>query len=433
MGQYKRLNKCNILFLVISYRILLDVIYVITVNYYYAYYGFLNNSSIQSFFFSYLHMVYFLPFISMSFKRKEFAEYVILFLGLLFFIPGTSMMAFVPMKTGMLFAWDVFWICLFLANAGMGHIGVINKFYITVRNKRIFAIGLGCFFCIVVMYVSYKYTDFRFLITFTNEYVLRAEQREYAMGTILQYLYGMSTTLISTIICLAGTRKKYWLVVTLMIVQIFSFSIGGHKFYLLLSVLAIMTGCMYEIVYKKFGNVAVLCGLISVLLAEIFERSILGTYRLSANISRRVLFVPQHLNYCYYDFFSKNPFDFFRQGILRWLGAESNYKKGIALTIGEAYVGENCNANNGLFSEAYSNLGILGCVILPFSLVIILRLLQRCVRGQDNSVIVFFAATCALIFGSGNISTGLLSNGIIITALFFWLFRNHKKVENIKG
>lgn len=430
MEQCKKVDK-YIMFSVILYRILLDVVYVITVNRYYLYSGFLNQSSFSSLFFSYLHVIIYFPFIKRSFKKERFTEYVLLLLGLIYFIPGTSLMAFIPMKMEMLLAWNIFWLCLFLTDIGISHIRMlrIKITGITIRNKWLFGIALGFLFCTVVMYISYRYTNFRFLITFRNEYELRAEQRGYTMGRLLKYLYGMSPILISSMLCMACTQKRYWLAFILMIVQVFSFAIGGHKFYLLVAVLAIMIGCLYEKVYKRFGNATVLCGLISMLMIEIFERIVLGTFKLSANISRRVLFLPQLLNYFYYDFFSRNPFVYFRQGILRWLGAESEYSENISLIIGETYVGENCNANNGLFSEAYSNFGILGCVILPFLLVLILKLLEIWIRGQDNSIILFFAAACALIFGSGNISTGLLSNGIIVTALFFMLFRGQRRSE----
>lgn len=400
----------KIIFFIIVYRLLLDLVYakIISPNYFYS--GFVDNSSVESTFISLMQVVIYIPFFIKCFSKDGFTNYVVLLLGILYFIPGTSLMRFIPMSAKMLFAWNVFW--LFLLFLGTQNY-VLKVPQFILNNCRIFGYMLVVIFCMTVLYVSYKYTGFRFLITFTDEYSLRAEQRSYEVGKLLSYIYTMSSTVISLMICMFSVKKNYIMAVLLFLVQIFNFSIGGHKTYLLFAVLAMMLGCLYEKFYKVFKDIILLYGVIGVLLMECIEKLLFGTFYLSANISRRVLFVPQILNYYYYDFFTKNEFDYFRQGPLRLLGFSSRYEKGISLIIGEKYIGENCNACNGLFSEAYSNMGIIGVVILPIILLVVLLTIEYLLKGMERSTLVFFAFLCAYIFGSGNISTGLVSNGII--------------------
>lgn len=426
---WKKVLRKNrkIAFLIIIYRILLDLVYVNIINQHYLYSGFLNEASFKSTFVSVIELIVYMPLFFRYFKRDGFANYTVLLLGLIYFIPGTSLMCFMPMSMGMLLAWNIFWASLLFFGIQNFKIQLPK---ILFGHCKIYGYMIVLIFCITVLYISYKYTGFRFLITFTDEYSLRAEQRSYEIGTILNYIYSMSSMVISLMICICCVWKKYLIAITLLIVQVFNFSIGGHKTYLLFAVLAILMGCLYQKFYNKIKDLILLYGLIAVLLMELTEYLFHHTFYLTANISRRVLFVPQILNYYYYDFFSKNEFDYFRQGPLRLLGIQSAYEKGISLIIGEIYVGENCNACNGLFSEAYSNMGIIGVMILPIILLIILRIVEYMVKEIDRSVLVFLAFTCSYIFGSGNISTGLLSNGIIICVVLCMVLKGKRNVTD---
>ena len=70
-------------------------------------------------------------------------------------------------------------------------------------------------------------------------------------------------------------------------------------------------------------------------------------------IIRRAFFLPQRLNYYYYEFVSQNGPDYFRQGLIRHFGFKSRYGMRITNIIGEIYFGSSNNsANNGLFSFA---------------------------------------------------------------------------------
>lgn len=416
-------KNSQVIFLIFIYRLLLDFVYTNIISPNYGYSNFINNATAESTFISIIQLIIFVPFFIKYFSEDGFVYYTIILLGLMYFIPGTSLMRFIPMKLNMVFVWNIFWIILMFFGSKNYKIQFSK---ILLNNSKMYGYIIILIFCLAVLYVSYKYTDFRFLITFTDEYTLRTEQRGYTLGLFLQYIYSMSSTVISLAICIFSSRKRYLLVIILFSIQIFNFSIGGHKTYLLLSVVAIVVGCVYHKFYSKVKDLIIIYGFIGILLMECIENLIFQTFNLTANISRRVFFVPQLLNYYYYDFFSNNEYDYFRQGPLRFFGISSEYDKDIALIIGETYMDEPSNACNGLFSEAYANMGILGVIILPIFLLLILFIIENIVNGIERNVVIFVAFTCAYIFGSGNISTGLLSNGIIVSILVCELLKSKR-------
>jgi len=98
---------------------------------------------------------------------------------------------------------------------------------------------------------------------------------------------------------------------------------------------------------------------------------------------RRVMFVPNMLNFRYYEFFSEHEPDYFRTSILRLFGFQSPYGS-VARTIGKYFSGsDDLAANNGLFSDAIANLGVVGVVIMPLAVLLILKTLDAVSEDID--------------------------------------------------
>ena len=76
------------------------------------------------------------------------------------------------------------------------------------------------------------------------------------------------------------------------------------------------------------------------------------------------------------------------------------------------------HANNGLFSDAMANFGLLGVVIMPILLVAVLRFFDKCTIGLDRSLIIAAAFQISLSIHSTALGTAMLSGGILLLILF---------------
>ena len=198
-----------------------------------------------------------------------------------------------------------------------------------------------------------------------------------------------------------------------------NFGIGGNKSIIFLLILSIIG---YRFYTNKVRNLYV-WGMGGIGLLALIEQFLLDTRFLGANIIYRFFYIPSFLDRCFFDFFQFNEFDFFRQGILRRFGLESPYEQGIDFIIADIYFGiDGSRANNGLFSDAYMNMGILGCILMPFFLVFVLRLFDACARGIIMRllfvpIIVFF-----LDLRSGTLTIALLTGGLLFLMLMLYFF-----------
>ena len=214
-------------------------------------------------------------------------------------------------------------------------------------------------------------------------------------------------------------KKKHGRVIVLSGFMILNFSLGGHKS-VLAKLFLVFLGYLffnYKSIYKYSW------GLISLILISIIELKTFSTIFITNFIVRRVLFIPAKLNYYYYDFFSKNSPDFYFQGPLRRLGLESEYKISISRIIGENYFfSDEMSANNGLFSDAYANLNILGVLILPLILVFIFKLGDSVSIGLPAKLMFLPIIAFTTSFNSGFFTSVLLTNGILLLLICLYYY-----------
>lgn len=402
----------------IIYKLMLDLVFVFIIADRYRYYGYQIEGGGAKTVIAWVGVLVILPFFSRYLRQNNLREYVMVFLLLMYYIPGLSFYQFVHVDNKMYLLWNLFWIELIMLTSLKR---VINCNDIPYIAGRIIGIGFVVFLCALVVYISWKYTNLRMTITFTNEYALRAEEREIVLPSLIRYLYSMAPVVISIGIGIAALRRNWFLLILGIGIQVLNFSIGGHKTILLLTIISVAIGLEWEKLYAKFGNTFLTYIFILELVCENIVYILTGKYTLTDNISRRVYFEPQILNLFYYDFFSSHHFDFYAQGPARILGISSTYDTPIANIISKIYYGTDGNANNGLFSEAYSNMGGLGCIYLPLFIVVVIFCLEICLRGKNKSVVLLFAFLCAYMWGSGNITTSLITNGLLLGALIIYV------------
>lgn len=413
---------------VLLFRLSLDFVYINHISTIFNYTGFINDFQLEKYVYSWIILLIFIPIIFTLHSKITFSSMILILLGYLSIVPFTTMVAYYPFNTAYIGVNVLYWIMVYffykvIPAIRLNHIK--KDKYVELILYIIISI-----FLINIIYISWRYTGFRFTLDIYNVYDLRSESSSFTLPIIVSYLYSAAKAVNPILLIYFLSRKKYRITFVIFIIQLLSFSINGSKTVLFSTIIAVIIYWIYNVKYiRSIPWLLFILVIISSL--EIF---ILNTMLLLAFIIRRLLFVPNLLNYNYYDFFSVNSPDYLSQSFLRYLGIESDYPP-IDNMIGAIYYNEpEMGANNGLLSDALANLGWIGLIVYPLLLVVILKILDACAEGLDKRIYIISAITVTFILISSFLSTALLTHGIVAICIIMYLLPRttvHKRNEGV--
>lgn len=289
---------------------------------------------------------------------------------------------------------------------------------------------LSFFSFATVLFISWRYSGFRINLNISNVYVLRSEARNYNFPIILKYLFGWTRILNAIFFCLSLLRKKKVMATLYFINQILSFGIDGMKSSMFIILVDLIIYILYRLkIYSDTFNLLSL-GFIIISALTLCEVIFLKTIWLLSLMSYRMEFLPVRISSLFYDFFTKNEPDYFRSSFLRLFGFKSPYEK-IDFMISGIYSGNyNLAANNGLISDAITNMSYAGIIVMPMILVAFLRFFDRCSHGINDYLVLtlglFYSITLSNMFFLPNLLTG---GGIV--AILIVLFINRERTEKL--
>ncbi len=213
------------------------------------------------------------------------------------------------------------------------------------------------------------------------------------------------------------SRKRNIIALLLGIVQLLAFSVDGTKSTLF--TLVIVVACYFLV--KRVTISVIVRAVTLIVLTALIEYIVFNSdYILNYGI-RRLFYVPASLNVDYYQFFSSNDLDYYRQSIFSKLGFESPYAQSIGKTIGLYCLGSPVmNANNGLFADAYANLGVVGCFVVPLMLVTVFRVVDMVTSGLPFPIVACVLVITAYTFISSSIFTVLISHGLFLVCIILY-------------
>lgn len=411
------------LFGLIIFRILIDICYRQLVSPIYKSTGMINHFQMTDYIYSWIILLLLSPFILVNYGKKNLSSNIILILSLISFIPTTSLMAFIPMPKKMLVLMSLYW--MFLLGYNYFFPTVKMKIY-TVKNNLFLWIILFLL-CFTVVYISWRYTQFRFHFGLFDVYDIRLKAREFNVPTLLSYLNASANTILPIVLVYFLIEKKYVLSLAIALIILLNFGIEGQKSVLFMLFLAFLGYWFYKYDRLKY----LIWGFILLCVLSLAEPYITNTRHLTTLFTNRLLYLPTLLHYHYYDFFSTHEFDYFKQGILRWFGATSSYEKEIPFIIGEKYWHNPLTrSNNGLFSDAYFNLGALGVMIFPIIIVLFLRVLDACAEGLSEKLVILPIASVVLALFSVTFSSALLTSGLLLLLLLLYSIPRKANINN---
>lgn len=420
----KKINiKFLYLILIIVYKVILEYAYCNIVT---KYWGYWFSAPVQNGVgqkvLNWFFIVLFLFMIES--KENTLSACIMKFLYLISFIPGCVMIEYTSVAIGYQFLFFTYWLMLYGINRIFPYFK--NKVLLLKKGHEINEMGLFIFSCLIILVWLY-YAHARTQLALDDIYVARMEARDYNMPTILSYLYSFAKALLPVGISIGLYRKEWFKCLVLTLVELLVYFIEGSKTALFSLFVAYFFWIFVKAAKEKRIWLWIVflfdaAGAMSILLLKIF-----GIIRASSYFFLRILFVPAFINIQYYEFFKGSAKDFFRQSIIgKITGMQSPYELLIPRIIGKyAFHNVETNANTGLIGDAYVNLGAVGVIIMPFLFIILLRVIDFCIKGLPKQLYFSLGVILAFSLLSNSFFTTLLSNGIVIIVLYLLFARRN--------
>lgn len=398
------------------YKVLLEIIYCGILSERWEYVGFTaNRPSLVTYILSWVILLFVAFCLNQLMNENRFSSIVLQCLLILSFIPGVVMYTF--REQSIFGFYCLYWLNL-VASYLLFKPKRNNAVKLDINENILKLISVICFlFC---FYVWARYAGFHLQLDLFDVYEQREVASNYNMPTIFTYLYGAIQVCVPFLAIWALNRKETKMYLILATTQMLAFFSQGSK----ASLFALIVGTIVHFIVdnnKKTSTIVVVKGMSFAGIACILEHAVLRNHFLVDYLYRRVLYLPNLLNIYYYDFFSNNEFDYYRSSILRFLGFQSPYSTmKIQNIIGSKYFNApEMYTNNGLFSDAFANLGIVGLFVLPAFIIILLLLFDKCLGDADTDIKIGAAVYIVICLIGSSFFTNLFSHGFVLLAIMF--------------
>lgn len=402
---------------VFLFRIFIDWTYSAVIAPKYEYMGFHSNPDVMSFLISWVILLVLAFCASEVYQDSQSLSAKVMLLLLLFsVVPFTTLVAF--RNCTMFFTlWNTIYLLVLFGSYWLLKHACHREIQI---KKGPIKLKMGSLvdymtilFVLVIVYVSGRYTHFRFNFSLNNVYDLRAEAADFDMPTLLNYLFSWSRALIPICLGIYIRKKRIGMVCACIFAQLLSFGIDGSKSPLFLAGCVVLINMMPRGFIDKL-NTYILAGMCAAVMLPFLLFVCTGNFYLCSLITRRVFLLPAYIETCYFDYFLDKAPDFFRGSFMRFFGFQTAYPD-LARTIGALYFrAPDANFNNGLLSDTIANLGYCGTLIMPCLISCVLLLLDKCAKGLDPRIHLAASLSIALNLQNTTLFTSLLSHGILL-------------------
>ena len=422
------------LFLLILFRIFLDLSYQTIIVDLFIYSGFQNNVTGKLIILSW---ILFFLFAAIGYRwfnnTNTVSGEVLFFILTLSIIPFTSMVRFGNFTTIFIICNSLFYLFLYIFHKIINHNTKYKhskyKFNQKVEDRVLYCIMVISF--VTILYISRKYTGFRINMSLLNVYDLREDAKGFNLPTWLEYLFGWTRAINTILIAYYMRKKRYSLAIVSFFLQVLSFGIDGSKSVLFYAICALGISLLPNYTFKKI-NQLVLIGLVVLAAGSTILYKMTGNYVIGSLFIRRVMFLPVQLGQNYFDFFTTHIPDFYRRSFMKYFGLKTPYSN-MPYMIGEVYYDKpDMPANSGLIADAITNLSYLGIILEPLFIIIVLKILDKSSQGLDIRIYTTTALYVGFMMLNTFLPIILLSHGVIVIIILLTLMgRSEKQIWRI--
>lgn len=358
---------------------------------------------------------------------------VIFILYIISFVPFTSMVAHGQFDSEFVLLGSVYWIFVFLAQKVIPK-NTKRKFFVCkqVKNLNLLLEIIAIFGVLLIVYISGRYSHFRINLSLSSDivYDYRRQASNNNLAFYVRYPFMWTQSVMPILLAYFISKKNKLFIFICIMAQILSFGYDGQKTPILMTVFVIVFNVFRNINIREL-NKWVLVGIVGVLGLGLVEFFLLKSYWIAGVLTRRVFFLPNMVSYYYYDFFSTHTPDYFRSSVLSDLFFYNPYPQ-LQYTIGQTYLNANYWMNNGLISDAITNLGKPGVFLFPWLVAYVLRLLDRCSEGIDMRIYIACSFSIALSLINSFLSVILVSHGVIVLMILLFVMKRAKNERSDK-
>lgn len=355
------------------------------------------------------------------------SPYILMIFFIASFLPNIVLFTFGQMNISMFVQYIVFWV-LMLFYSNLNITTKLKK--IPIKYKRFFLKVISIFSVFLVIGFVYRYSNFNFNVDLlklvgSDIYETRTDVQ---LNKISRYIYNWSGKVLIPLLSMYYFSKgKKIVTLVYFVLQVMLFLSNPHKMILFIPIVAI------ALYYIKNINKSKVIWLLSALIIISFILWVKNVDDLSSNmLIRRALFIPARNSQIYYDFFSKNRPYYYASSYLKGFIDDPYNGLGTVKTIATYVFGTSGSPNVGLFGDAYSQLGVLGCMIYPLIYGVIFQTLDAVSSRIDKRLLLGVVVSMSVSLINSAVTTVLRTHGLLFFILlcYFVLPEYSIKAEN---
>lgn len=318
---------------------------------------------------------------------------------------------------------------------------ISNIKFNAISLKNNFTIGgklLMVFFVFITLYDIVRYIKNNglgiFNLNINNVYKYRFILRESMTGIGVYVDNWVAKVINPFCIIYALHARKRILMCFFVVLQILLFGFSSHKFTLFIIFIVLATYRMGVAFVKSTIKILQLTLLGSLLPILVYFTAIENVLtKTFYALYLRIFVMPAQINFWYYDYFSRNGFDWFHQSFLRHFYV-SKYDLLLPRIIGLNYFGNAANnANTGFLASGYAQGGFAVMLIYSIIVGLIIAFIVSASR-HINTRITLAMSVCPLIvlFSSNDLPTSFLTGGICWILLLIYIMCKFNIIKNSK-
>lgn len=416
--QKNKILKSQFLLLVAccAYKLLLEIIYSISIVKLFAYARYENNPIVMNViigWFCFLILLAVLP--KKDFKISSFANYIIFFISI---IPNIILYEFgnCGFRIHGIICGAFLLQCLILRMNIFDDIH-FKKIRRVKYDSQLFQKIFWCIFGIIAVCIValFGMPDLNH-IGLDNISFVRANGNYGKLVSISLTFLGK--IIIPVTVAVAIKDRKWMILLIALMLQGYIYSVTGVKTYLFNVVIVIL----YMLYWSKNQIRYITCGIGTLTLVAYLGYLMTGKVIIIGIIPTRFLFLPAQIKIAYFDFFSRHPFLWYSENTIgKILGLDTVYDESIKNVIGRIYFGKpEMWTNTGYVADAYSNGGVVNVIVIVILLSLILKIFDHLISGRVN---VFLANALVMLFAISLNDGGLIyvmgTGGMLVALLLF--------------
>jgi len=386
------------------YYLILEVYYVYFITVEYLKYEFFLNIN----YFKYVEVkiifILLLVYSILISKANEFIYAIFVFFLVFFLVPGLITYSFSDRPAGSLYSMVILQIC----------VGAVAFFRINLPEIKTQQLSFGAImFLVLLSVVPIIYTFGIYLdpnnILLADVYKTREIFSENS-NLAIDYLYNWlvkALVPLTMVFFLVHKRHGYGIITFFLLLYLYVVS-GNKIVYITLFVMLFFyyvgSNNLEKIKYFLYGLI------IALLVIPIIDY-IIQLHSAKGTFVMRMLFLPAQLNYFYFDLFDGKPLYFAESNFFRFFFTYP-FERPIGYVISEIYFdASDMNANNGLISDGYMNLGYPG-IALNILIVSVIFLFFKSSNPDPRYLGIFFVMI--FLFLSAPMLSMFLTSGLWI-------------------